>query len=210
MRVISVNIGGIALRENARGKLSKTGISKQPVESLVQVEQKGLMGDSSVYRSREIGDTAVHAFCMESYAALSQHLDAKLPVPCFGENLTVEGYPESEVRIGDVLRIGSVVLHVNQPVVRCSWPSVIAGEPRLLKRMVKSLTTGFYLDVKEPGALQAGDEIELIDRGAADCTVAKLNDVLINKSGDQETVQALFSHPKLAERWKVDLREAFP
>lgn len=208
MRIASVNIGGVIARKNARGTQGETGIGKEPIKGSVQVETRGLVGDYSAYRSRELGDTAVHAFCAESYQMLSSQSGSVFPIPCFGENLTIEGYPESEARVGDELKIGSVILHVNQPVVRCSWPSAVAGEPRLLKWMLRFHITGFYLDVRQPGVLKVDDEIKLIDRGAdADLTIGNLNRILADGKKDQILIEKVLSSQSLAERWKKILRE---
>jgi len=157
MSVSSVNVGRVETRTDARGKPGKTGIGKMPVSGTIKVSKVGLDGDQSAYRPRDLGDTAVHMFCTHSYRMLAEQVGFELPVPCFGENLTVDGLVEKDVRIGDLYRIGTVLLHVNQPVVRCNWPGVVASEPKLLKWILKLRLTGFYLDVLEEGELQAGD-----------------------------------------------------
>jgi MOSC domain-containing protein YiiM len=209
MRVSSVNVGAVATRENARGKQGRTGIGKRPVAGAVQVVRSGLAGDGSAYRSRALGDTAVHAFCRETYDAVAQLRGRPLPMPCFGENLTIEGYSEREARVGDVLRIGSVTLHVNQPVVRCSWPGVVAGEPKLLKWLRNLHGGGFYLDVREPGVLAAGQEISLLERGEDPAlTIAQLNQLLGGPVRDPGLIDAVLASRCLAERWKASLRKA--
>lgn len=211
MELVSVNVGAIQQQRNARGAMAPTGLHKQPTVKPVSVEALGLTNDASAYRSRERGDTAVHLYAVESYAALNTRLDQPLPIPCFGENLTAAGYPESEARIGDVLRVGSVLLQVNQPVVRCSWPTTLAGEPRLAKWITQAGLTGIYLNVLEPGTLQQGDEIFVEFQSNAKFTVAYLNQVLRQapKANREMRLEAaeLLKLPPLAERWKANLRK---
>jgi len=208
MRVSSVNVGAVATRENARGKQGRTGIGKRPVAGAVQVVRSGLAGDGSAYRSRALGDTAVHAFGGEAYDAIARLRGAPLPIPCFGENLTIEGYPEAVARVGDVLRIGTVTLHVNQPVVRCAWPGVLAGEPRLLKWTRSLHATGFYLDVREPGLLEVGQEISLLERGEDPAlTIANLNYLIGGPARDPDLIDRVLASRCLAERWKASLRK---
>lgn len=212
MELVSVNLGAVKPQRNARGAVAPTGLYKQPTLEPVIVERfgltTGLVKDASDYRSRELGDTAAHLYALESYAALNQRLDNPLPIPCFGENFTVAGYPEHEARIGDVLRIGSALLQVNQPVVRCSWPTTLAAEPRLTKWATQAGLTGVYLHVLEVGTLQQGDEPKLEDQGNPKYTVAYLNQVLNQCKQRRLEAVELLKLPQLAERWKANLRQA--
>lgn len=212
MELVSVNLGVVQPQRNARGAVAPTGLYKQPTLEPVTVERfglaAGLIKDASDYRSRELGDTAAHLFSLESYTTLNQRLDNPLPIPCFGENFTVSGYPESEARIGDVLRFGSAVLQVNQPVVRCSWPTTLATEPRLTKWITQAGLTGIYLHVLQVGTLQQGDKPVLEDQGNPKYTVAYLNQVLNQCRQRRLEAAELLKLPQLAERWKASLRKA--
>lgn len=212
MELVSVNLGAVQPQRNARGAVATTGLHKQPTLEPVTVERFGLVEgqikDASDYRSRELGDTAAHLFSLESYTTLNQRLDKPLPVPCFGENFTVAGYPETEARIGDVLRIGTAVLQVNQPVVRCSWPTTLAAEPRLTKWVTQAGLTGVYLHVLEVGTLQQGDEPVLEDQGNPKFTVAYLNRILNQSKQKRLEAAELLKLPQLAERWKASLRKS--
>lgn len=208
VRVVSVNSGRIVRRPNARGRSGLTAIDKQPREDPVTVSRSGIEGDESNYRDRSLGDTAVHLFCTESYARFEALRGRPLPVPCFGENLTVTGWPESEIRVGDVIAIGSVRLHVNQPVARCSWPGTLAGEPKLLRWINRLGLTGCYLDVLEPGVLKCGDPIELQSRGDPAHTIPRLNAILASARWAPGPANALLTVDALADRWKAELRAA--
>ena len=212
MELVSVNIGTVKPQRNARGSTAATGLYKQPTLEAVTVDLHGMaLGqtkDASAYRSRDLGDTAVHLYAYESYLALNERLDNPLPIPCFGENLTVAGYPESDARIGDVLRIGSVLLQVNQPVVRCSWPTTLAAEPRLTKWVTQAGLTGVYLNVLEGGTLQQSDQPILEAQGNPKFTVAYLNQVLNQCKQRRLEAAELLKLPQLAARWKDSLRES--
>jgi len=206
LELISVNCGDIRQHQNARGYLPATGLHKRPTSARLNVSKAGMQGDASAYRSRSLGDTAIHLYSAESYQVLASKIGKRLPIPCFGENLTVAGYPESQARIGDVLRIGSVTLQVNQPVVRCSWPTTLAGDSRLTKWATAGGFTGIYLHVLTQGQLQLGDKIELIERGDSDFTIAKLNHILQRKRSMPAAVSELLNNPLIASRWKDSLR----
>jgi MOSC domain-containing protein YiiM len=184
-----------------------TGINKRPVEGPVAIGPKGLEGDESGFRSRDRGDTAVHIFAAESYVRFQELAGRPFAIPSFGENLTLEGYSETEARVGDHLRVGTALLRVNQPVVRCAWPAHISGEPRLPKWATAEGYTGFFLDVVEPGHVQRGDAVILEARGPETWTIARLNTIFYAKPADRAELEALLQVPELAERWKGDVRQ---
>lgn len=206
-RILSVNIGQVVPQKTPKGRDDRTGIGKRPVDGPVRIGPSGLDGDQSAYRTRERGDTAVHIYCAESYAKLNVLAGRDLPVPCFGENLTVEGYTEEEARVGDVIRAGTALLRVNQPVIRCWWPTVQSGETRLTKWATQGRLTGFYLDVVEPGMVQAGDVLEIVSRGPAGWTISAINAVYYTKPMVRADIDAALALPELADRFKADLRE---
>lgn len=206
-RILSVSTGRVEPRLTRKGNEGRTGIGNRPVDGPVRIGRFGLEGDESAYRSRELGDTAVHIFCAESYARFRELAGRELPVPSFGENLTVEGYTEREACVGDVIRVGTALLRVNQPVIRCSWPTVQSGEPRLTRWATQEGLTGFYLDVVQEGVVQAGDVLEIVSRGPADWTVAAVNAVYYAKPAVRADVDAALALPELADRFKADLRE---
>ncbi|MFV3130642.1 MOSC domain-containing protein [Niveispirillum sp. KHB5.9] len=206
MRILQVNVGRVAIRTNAKGQEEGTGIGKQSVTGPVVLGLSGLEGDESAYRSRDMGDTALHGFASESYAGLEAVLGRALPRPSFGENLLFEGYRDAEVRIGDLLSIGTALVMVNQPVPRCTWPGVLTGVNALGAQAMKAGTPGWYLNVVQSGVIAAGDGLELVERGDAGWTVAGLNALLLAKKPDPAMLADALAHPLLADRFKVELR----
>lgn len=84
-----------------------------------------------------------------------------LPPGAMGENLLVEGLLETEVWIGDRLRIGEVELRVESPRQPCYKFNARMGFKWATKMMVQSGYTGFYCSVLRQGSLAAGDGISL-------------------------------------------------
>ena len=67
----------------------------------------------------------------------------ELPWAVFGENLTIEGLLEGEVRIGDRFRVGSAEFVVTQPRMPCYKLGIRFGRMDILKRFLQSGRTGF-------------------------------------------------------------------
>lgn len=167
MRVVSVNVGTPApLGPGPDAPLS--GIVKRPVAGPVEVGPTGLAGDGQAdLRVHGGRDKAVYAYPLEHYAAWSAELGRDdLEPGHFGENLTVEGLREDEVRIGDVLRIGTALFQVTQPRIPCFKLAIRMGDPFFAKPFLRSGRSGFYLRVLEEGTLAVGDAIVREERGA--------------------------------------------
>jgi MOSC domain-containing protein YiiM len=79
---------------------------------------------------------------------------------------------EENVRIGDQLQVGEALLEVTQPRVPCFKLGIKMGEQRFLRRFLESGRSGFYCRVLREGTVEAGQQIELVDRDASMPTIA--------------------------------------
>ena len=164
MKLLSVQVGKARTIEH-RGRSVRTGIFKDPVLFRVRATRRGLDGDVQADRRVHGGpEMAVYAYDLSGYAHWRGELGVDFPFGQFGENLTVEGLPEIEVRIDDVYRIGGVLLQVSQPRSPCFKLALKMERPDFPKRFLLSGRTGFYLRVLEEGELGAGDPITLVSR----------------------------------------------
>src|SRR6516162_5626757 len=120
MKLISVNVAlprPLAYREQT----VSTGIFKNPVSGPVALRTLNLEGDRQADLAVHGGPfKAVYAYPSEHYGFWREELPgANLPWGMFGENFTTEGLLESELHIGDRLRIGTAILVVRQPRIPC-------------------------------------------------------------------------------------------
>ena len=161
MKVISVNVGMPRIVE-FRGEPVATGIFKEPVTGEVKVNEFNLEGDGQADLRVHGGlYKAVYVYPSENYGFWREQLPGvELPWGAFGENLTIDGLLESDVRPGDRLRIGSAEFAVTQPRYPCYKLGIKFGRSDMVRRFAKSGLTGFYLSVAKTGELQAGDTIE--------------------------------------------------
>lgn len=172
MRILSVNVG-LPREVQWRGRRVRTSIWKSPVDGPVQVRTTNIDGDRqsdlSVHGGRE---KAVYVYPSEHYDAWRRELpDADLAWGAFGENLTVEGVLEDNVRIGDRFRAGTVEFEVTQPRQPCYKLGIRFGRDELIREFLQSGRSGFYLAVLQEGTLAAADSIERLST-TTDETVA--------------------------------------
>ncbi len=170
--VVSVNVALPAPFLTAKGDVL-SGIRKRPAAGRVAVRRLGLAGDGQADRSVHGGpDKAVYCYSQGHYAWWAERLGrTDLEPGTFGENLTVEGFGESEVRIGDVYRVGSAVLQVTRPRLPCFKLEARMGLPGFQRTFLDSGRVGFYCRVLEEGDVAAGDAVERISSPAGAATV---------------------------------------
>jgi MOSC domain-containing protein YiiM len=209
-KVDSVNLG--RPRPNPHKEVGWTGIGKQPTDGLIEVrapgpkrtgQGSGLVGDFIGDGKHHGGDDqAIYAFQREDLDEWERRLGRELPNGFFGENLTTVGLDINDARIGERWRIGDeVVLQVTAPRIPCATFRGWMGEKGWAKIFTAAGRPGTYLKVMTPGAIRAGDPIEVIDRPDHDVTVTLLFKATTTERGllpqllaaeaylDQETIE---------------------
>lgn len=179
--VLSVNVARAApLRVGEREVPS--AIRKRPVDGPVEAAALGLAGD-------EQADPAVHGGLAKAvYAYPSEHFpfwqtvraQARAagwgdPVPpgLLGENLTLAGLLESQAWIGDVLRLPDCELAISEPRFPCAKLGAALGFRQAVALMQANGWCGYYLAVRVPGRVRAGDRFELVE-GPREVGIAEL------------------------------------
>ena len=154
---------------------------KRPIAGPVMAKQLGLVGDQQAdLRVHGGPDKAIYCYPFEHYAKwlAERPSDKALLVPGgFGENLTTQGLDEDLICIGDVLRIDGVTAQVTQPRQPCFKLGLHFKDPQILREMLRSGRSGWYLRVLEPGLVEAGASITRIGCRNPTWSVARLNHV---------------------------------
>jgi MOSC domain-containing protein YiiM len=122
--------------------------------------------------------------------------------PPFGENLSVEGLAETELRVGDVLRVGTAECVVTQPRLPCFKLNVRFQRPDMVKRFLRSRRTGFYLAVLKEGELTTGDPIELVPTDWSAIGVTDVVTLYTSKEAGGELLQRALATPALPSSWR--------
>ncbi|MFF0988779.1 MOSC domain-containing protein [Kocuria nitroreducens] len=171
-RVRSVNVG--RPESNAARRNRPTGIRKRPVDGPVEVRDPGprrggpgagLAGDFIGDGKHHGGtDQAVYAFAREELDFWEQQLGQEIPDGSFGENLTLSGFEVDDARLGDVWRIGDVLLQVTDARIPCGTFRASMEVRGWLRIFTERGRSGAYLKVLSPGTVRAGLPVELTRR----------------------------------------------
>lgn len=157
-------------------RAATTGIDKRPVDGLVEVRPpgsmrdglgSGIVGDSIGNKKFHGGDDqAVYAYAREDLDVWQERLDRELTNGMFGENITTAGVDVTGAVIGERWRVGSdgLLLEVTRPRTPCKTFETRLGIRGWIKTFTHGGTPGAYLRIVEPGHLQAGDAIAVVQR----------------------------------------------
>jgi MOSC domain-containing protein YiiM len=202
MTLVQLNIGLPApLRIADRDVPS--GIRKQPVDGPVRIGSDGCEGDGQADLVNHAGpDKAVCVYATEHLPYWSERLGSPLLPGAFGENFSVSGLIETEIRIGDILQVGAARFQVTQPRGPCFKLGMLHGEPQLALWVQQTGLTGFYLRCLVPGAVAAGERIELLERRMDHPTVGEVVRVTYRDTGDDAAIDRIIACPPLAEAWR--------
>ena len=205
-RVLGVCVGRIRPMR-ARDRVHQTAFVKEPSAASVLVGTLGLEGDEHEFPAHGGPDQALLMYSVDHYPFWREESGIE-PVPpgAFGENLTVTGLTETQVCIGDTLRIGEVVAQVTSPRAPCYKIGLRFDRRELPVRMQETCRTGYLLRVIEGGLLHSGDTMRLISRPADTVTVAEAARVRNRDRDDWEAVARVAVLPDLAAGMRTTLQ----
>jgi MOSC domain-containing protein YiiM len=203
MRLISVNVGLPRLVLH-NGQPVSTGIFKEPVAGRVMLRTLNLDGDRQADLSVHGGPTkAVYGYPSEHYDFWKRELpEMNLPWGMFGENLTTEGLLETELNIGDKLRLGTARIMVTEPRMPCYKLGLKFGRADIIKRFMQSERSGFYFAVLEQGEVGAGDQFELIEQDNHGVRVSDITRLYARDKENVSLLQRAIQVEALPEGWR--------
>jgi MOSC domain-containing protein YiiM len=205
IQVQAVNVGKPTYLMDRHGAPIMSGIRKQRLpDGPVIVGETNILGDGQADLVSHGGpDKAVYAYPAEHLPLWREEIGYDGGDSSFGENLTIFGILEDEARIGDIWRWGAVLLQVSQPRWPCYKLAERSGHRDMVKRLVDSHRSGWYLRVLQAGETRTDAPIELVERDARELTVREAFVARINLATiDDVTRQRMVSHPALSVAWR--------
>jgi ferredoxin-NADP reductase/MOSC domain-containing protein YiiM len=206
-RLLSVNVG---LPQDVawHGRTVHTAVWKRPVEGARMVRRLNVDGDGQGDLAGHGGEhRAVFVYQIESYQYWQQQLGRDdFSYGQFGENFTVTGLADDQVRIGDRYRIGEALFEVTQPRVTCYRVGIRMDDPQIPALLVSHHRPGFYFRVLREGAVRADDEIVQVASGPEAMTVAEVDALLYLPGHSPGRVAQALRIPALPDGWKASFQ----
>ena len=181
-KLLSIN-ASVAREMTIAGRVVLTAIGKRSVgDGPVAVRALGLEGDEQADLTVHGGlSKAVYAYPAEHYPfwqtvraqAKAAAWEAPLPSGFLGENLTLSGLLENRAWVGDLLRFADCELAISEPRYPCFKFNAAMGFNQAAKLMAANGWCGFYLAVRVPGNLRAGETFRIVP-GPREVGIAEL------------------------------------
>lgn len=188
MKIISVNISK-PTTFIWMGKEETTGIYKEPTNKPIYLTKNDVLNDEISNRLNHGGFyKACYLFSSDQYPywkELYPNLDWTWGM--FGENLTVSGFDETKVFLGDVYKVGEALVQVSQYREPCYKFGHKFGTQKILKQFIQHGFGGTYLSILEEGYVN--DKFTLIERLKTSLTVAEMFNLVHAKEKNQELLK---------------------
>ena len=198
-------VGGSGTVPSALGKRARVGP--------VRLGALGFEGDAQADRKNHGGPAkAVLVYPSEHYRYWLGRYGYSFAERGLGENLRTAGadgrdWDEASVHPGDRFRAGTALVRITAPRRPCYKLGLAQGVKDLAVHVQATGRTGFYLAVEEPGVVEAGDAIELVDAAAHGVSAFEVNRVLNVDKFDQDGIaRVLAAAADLPEPWVAKLR----
>lgn len=192
-----------------RGKQITTGIYKNPVSDPIFLGKENVRGD-------EVSDRRVHGGIYKACYLFSKddypywkNLFPKLEwnYGMFGENLTVSGLDETKILIGDIYRIGEVLVQVTQPREPCYKLGIKFGSQTVLKMFIAHKRPGVYVSILQEGFVKIDDEMILVEQSKNSLTILDFFELVFAEHKNQEHLKLAINNDALAVQKREKLKK---
>ncbi|GIU20653.1 MOSC domain-containing protein [Shewanella sp. MBTL60-007] len=185
-----------------------SGINHKLRANELKIGIQAVVGDAQADPKHHGGlDRVLHHFPREHYGQyrrwdlMSRFKDA----PAMGENISTVGLDETQVNIGDIIKIGEVELQVTQPRSPCFKLNLQFGHDDFALAMQQSGRCGWFYRVLKSGTIYETDTVQLLKR-LNDISIAEAMHIYFLPEFNAEQYQRLADCEGLAAAWVNSLK----
>ncbi|MEJ1223937.1 MOSC domain-containing protein [Sediminicola sp. 1XM1-17] len=208
MKVIATNISKGSII-TWKGKEEKTGIYKCPTKAPIHLGKTDVGRDTVVDRKYHGGiHKACYLFSAEEYTYWKNlYPQQDWDWGMFGENLTIAGLDESQIRIGDIYKIGGALVQISQPREPCYKLGIRFGTQKILKQFIARSRPGTYVRILEEGMVAIEDGMILKEQSKNSLTVQQLYNLLFAKEKAQDLLHLAINNHALPLKKRDSLKK---
>ncbi|WP_169763852.1 MOSC domain-containing protein [Campylobacter mucosalis] len=175
----------------------------------IYANKLGFIGDEVADAIHHGGEQkAIFANSYQNYPRWEEFLSLKnLPFGAMGENLTIDGLDENSVCVGDIHKVGSLIIQVSQPRKPCSKLSKRWNNANMSGEIFKTGLSGWYYRVLEEGSCKAGDEVKILQKDSVGLSVMQLNQLFFAPNENLDILDKLLCIDTLAGNWVDDIKK---
>jgi len=185
-----------------------TGIYKTPTKQSIYLGKENVKNDEVSDRKVHGGEfKACYMFSAEQYPHwknLYPHLNWQYGM--LGENLTVSGFDESQVLIGNIYKVGNALIQITQPREPCFKFGVKFGTQEVLKQFINHGYPGTYVRILEEGFVKTGDELILVESAKKSLTTFEFFKLLFSEEKDQKLLKIAIENDAIPLKKRLKLK----
>lgn len=183
-----------------------SSIFRNRTKEPVAVSLQGLSGDKVAQPYHGGPGAAICVHLADHYTFWNSQYGMSLPAGSVGENVTLADIKETEVCVGDLVRLGTALVQVSGPRVPCANLARRIGRPDWVKLTIRENRTGFYLRVLETGTLREGDVWTLQERLNVAGSISAINQCMY-LNFDPSYAGMMLEMAGLEDWWKQQARQ---
>ncbi len=208
MKVISTNLAKPVFFD-WQGETHSTGIYKYPIDEAITLEQETVQSDTVADRRVHGGIfKACYLFSSDNYPYWKEkYSDLDWNWGMFGENLTVEGLDEDQLRIGSIYRLGTALVQITQPREPCYKLGVRFKNQDILGEFIEHACPGTYVRVLQNGQVKKEDELTLVEESESPLTIKQFYNLLFSRQKDKTLIQMAVENEALPLRKRERLKK---
>ena len=209
MKIVSTNICNEPRTFVWNGTEEQTGIFKFPTTEKLFLTKSDVQKDTIINRVNHGGENkACYLFSADQYPFWKEkYPNHEWNWGMFGENLTVSGLDESQIRIGNIYKMGSALVQVSQPREPCYKLGIRFGTQQILKEFIDQNHPGTYVKILEEGEVRMGDELKLIQQSENTLTVQEFYELMFLKEKPKDLLQKFMDNPAVPQYKKERMQK---
>lgn len=201
--IVSINVGTPQNMQYNNKEVS-SGIFKKGVEGPIVLSYLNLEGDGQADLKHHGGrDKAVCVYPHEHYPYWESLLGRQLELGAFGENLTLRGWVEQDICIGDIFKLGEATVQISQPRQPCYKLSARYGVSDIPVRMQDTGYTGFYLRVLEEGYVRRQDGLIRLTSHPLAISLNFANQIMHHDKENTQAIRQILEVDALSSSWRL-------
>ncbi|MFD1706588.1 MOSC domain-containing protein [Siminovitchia sediminis] len=202
-----LNVGRPQLIGNPFGPVINSGIKKKPVTS-AYLNKNGFAHDEVADHDNHGGEErAVCFYPFEHYSGWNALAGQELKIPAFGENITLSGYTEDTVYVGDIYQIGDAAVQITQSRIPCAKVDIANRIRGFFELFIRTGKTGYFGKVVKEGQVEDQSAITLIERPSHTVSIRELHHLFFHDRQNTKEIERVLSIEALAGDMRNRLRK---
>ena len=198
--------GGKIESYNIKNKDFQSGYLKRESYQTIFISKEGIVEDEQADKRYHGGADKALLMASTNYGKIyKEELDEPIDIAMFSANILVDVLDETNVYVGDIYKVGEVLLQVTQPRQPC-WKIGAVFSNKVSQFIKKHSATGWYVKVLKEGNISLNDRVELIERNSY-ISIKDMTQYLETKIIEKNVLEILLEADFVAQSYKDDIQK---